>query len=274
MESLRIWTMPRKLAAESLGTFWLVFGGLGTAVLAGPSVGPLGIAFAFGLSMLTMVYAVGAISGAHLNPAITVGAWVAGRFPRSGVLPYIAAQVVGGFVAAALVLMIARGRAGGYSLAWGGLGANGYGLHSPGGYTLEACFLAEVLLSFAFVFVMLGVTSEYARAGFAGLSVGLCLTLVHLISLPLTNTSVNPARSTAPALLVGDWALSQLWLFWVAPLIGGSAAGAVIRLFAPSNVGRTPRVSVQLEEVEFEEEELPDSEILPPDAPPPTPPAH
>lgn len=225
--------MRRKLAAEAFGTFWLVFGGVGTAVLAGASVGALGIALAFGLTVLTMVYAIGPLSGGHFNPAITVGAAVAGRFPRSNVLPYVAAQLVGAFLGALAVLLVASGARGGYDASVNGLGANGFGLHSPAGYGVGACFLAEAILTFGFVGVVLGATSSRAPAGFAGIAIGLCLTLVHLVDLPITNASVNPARSTGPALFVGGWALAQLWLFWLAPLLGGALAGATVRYFAP-----------------------------------------
>ncbi|MEZ4293361.1 MAG: aquaporin Z [Polyangiaceae bacterium] len=221
--------MSRRAAAELLGTFWLVLGGCGSAVLAAGfpelGIGFLGVAFAFGLSVLTMMYAVGHVSGGHLNPAVTLGLVVAGRFPAKEAVPYIVAQVVGAISGAGVVAAIAIGKAG-FSLA-GGLASNGYGEHSPGGYSLGACIVAEVVLTFMFVLVALGSTDRRAPAGFAPLAVGLCLTLIHLIGIPVTNVSVNPARSTGPALFAGGWALSQLWLFWVAPLLGGALAGAV-----------------------------------------------
>ncbi|APR86098.1 Aquaporin Z [Minicystis rosea] len=226
-------SIARKAAAEALGTFWLVLGGVGSAVLAGDRIGNLGVALAFGLTVLTMAYAIGHISGAHLNPAVTVGLATARRFPAQDVLPYVVAQLVGGFVAAGVILLIAKSMPGGYSAAESGLGANGYGLHSPGGFGASGGFLAEVVMSFFFVFVVLGATSTRAMNGFGGLAIGLCLTLVHLITIPVTNTSVNPARSTGPALFVGGWAIAQLWMFWVAPLLGAVFAGLAGRLLEP-----------------------------------------
>jgi aquaporin Z len=223
--------MSKVLAAEFIGTFWLVLGGCGSAVLAAAfpdvGIGLLGVSLAFGLTVLTMAYAVGHVSGCHLNPAVSVGLCAGGRFPASKVLPYVAAQVVGGFVGALALYVIASGKAD-FSLA-GGLAANGYAEHSPGGYGLAAGFLAEVLMTMMFLFIIMGSTHGKAPAGFAPIAIGLGLTLIHLISIPVTNTSVNPARSTGPALLVGGWALAQLWLFWVAPLIGGALGGVIYR---------------------------------------------
>jgi len=220
----------RKASAEALGTFWLVFAGVGSAVLAGPSIGAVGVAFAFGISVLTVVYALGPISGAHLNPAVSLGMFVAGRLPLVDLVTYVLAQLGGAIVGALMVLLIARGRPGGYDPMIGGLGANGFGAYSPAAYHLSSCFVAEAILTFIFVLVVLGTTSKKARPALAGIAIGLCLAAVHLVSLPITNTSVNPARSTGPALFVGSWATAQLWLFWIAPLLGGSVAGLVARL--------------------------------------------
>ncbi|MEP3276596.1 MAG: aquaporin Z [Stappiaceae bacterium] len=223
--------MFKKLAAEFLGTFWLVFGGCGSAVLAAAfpevGIGLLGVAFAFGLTVVTMAYAVGGISGGHFNPAISVGLAVAGRFPASQLLPYIIIQVVGAILASLVLYVIASGNAD-FSLA-GGFAANGYGEHSPGGYTLLSALVVEVVLTFFFLMIILGVTGPKGNAAFAGLAIGLALTLIHLISIPVTNTSVNPARSTGPALFVGGWAMSQLWMFWLAPMVGAILAGLVQR---------------------------------------------
>jgi aquaporin Z len=219
--------MPKKLFAEFIGTFWLVFGGCGSAVLAAAfpdlGIGFAGVSLAFGLTVLTMAYAVGAISGGHFNPAVSVGMVTAGRFPASILPGYIIAQVVGAVVAAAVLYLIASGKTG-----WvpGGFASNGYGEHSPGGYSMLSAFIAEALLTFMFLWIILGSTHGRAPTGFAPISIGLGLTLIHLISIPLTNTSVNPARSTGPALFAeGGWALGQLWLFWVAPIVGGAIAG-------------------------------------------------
>ena len=224
-------TMAKRLGAECLGTFWLVFGGCGSAVLAAAvpelGIGFLGVSFAFGLTVLTMAFAVGHISGGHFNPAVTVGLWVGGRFPASQILPYWVAQVAGGIVAAAVLYLIASGKAG-FDLA-DGFASNGYGEHSPGGYSLLAALIAEVVLTGFFLIVILGSTDKRAPAGFAPIAIGLALTLIHLISIPVTNTSVNPARSTGPALFVGGWAMAQLWLFWVAPLVGGALGGFIYR---------------------------------------------
>ena len=223
--------MSRRLGAEFLGTFWLVFGGCGAAVLAAgvPDVGIgwLGVSLAFGLTVLTMAYAVGHISGGHFNPAVTLGLWAGGRFPANEIPLYWVAQVLGAIVAASLLYVIASGSAD-FSLA-GGFASNGYGDHSPGGYSMTAALIAEILLTFFFLLIIMGATDDRAPAGFAPIAIGLALTLIHLISIPVTNTSVNPARSTGQALFVGDWALLQLWLFWVAPLIGGAIGGIVYR---------------------------------------------
>lgn len=214
--------------AEFFGTFWLVLGGCGSAVLAaafpGVGIGLHGVSLAFGLTVLTMAYAIGHISGCHLNPAVSIGLWVGGRFDGSKLLPYIMAQVLGAVAAAGVLYLIASGKAG-FSLS-GGFASNGFGEHSPGGYSMMAALVTEVVLTAFFLFVIMGSTDKRAPAGFAPIAIGLCLTLIHLISIPVTNTSVNPARSTGVALFVGDWALSQLWLFWVAP-IAGAAIGAL-----------------------------------------------
>ncbi|AHF84838.1 aquaporin Z [Rhizobium laguerreae] len=220
--------MQKSLVAEFLGTFWLVFGGCGSAVLAAAypelGIGFVGVAFAFGLTVLTMAYAVGGISGGHFNPAVSLGLTVAGRFPAARLVPYIVVQIVGAIAAAALLYLIASGKAG---FELGGFAANGYGDHSPGGYSLLSALLIEVLLTMFFLIIILGSTSSRVPAGFAPLAIGLGLTLIHLVSIPVTNTSVNPARSTGQALFVGGWALQQLWLFWIAPLAGGALGGLV-----------------------------------------------
>ncbi|WP_028388186.1 aquaporin Z [Legionella fairfieldensis] len=221
----------KRLSAEFIGTFWLVLGGCGSAVLTAKfpetGIGILGVALAFGLTVLTMLYAVARISGGHLNPAISLGLFAGGRFSGSDLIPYIIAQVLGAILAAFLLYFIASGKAG-FSLI-DGFANNGYGEHSPGGYSLVSCFVTEVVMSFMFLIIILGVTDFHAPKGFAPLAIGLTLTLIHLISIPVTNTSVNPARSTGPALVTGDWALSQLWLFWLAPLIGALLAGLTYR---------------------------------------------
>jgi aquaporin Z len=221
----------KRVAAEAIGTFWLTFGGCGSAVISAGfpqvGIGLLGVSLAFGLTVLTMAYAIGHVSGCHLNPAVTIGLTCGGRFPARLVLPYIVAQVGGAIVAAALLYDIANG-APGFSLV-GGFAANGYAEHSPGKYDLGSCFVAETVLTAMFLFVIMGATHGKAPAGFAPIAIGLALTLIHLISIPITNTSVNPARSTGPALFVGGWALAQLWLFWVAPIIGGAVGGFVYR---------------------------------------------
>jgi aquaporin Z len=219
--------MQRALA-ELLGTFWLVFGGCGSAVLAAAfpelGIGFAGVALAFGLTVLTMAYAVGHVSGAHFNPAVTLGLWAGGRFAARDIPLYVIAQVVGAIVAAALLYFIASG-APGFEISQGALASNGYGEHSPGHYSLQAAITIEVVLSAGFIWVIMGATDERAPKGFAPIAIGLALTLIHLISIPVTNTSVNPARSTGPALIAGGWALGQLWLFWVAPLVGGALGG-------------------------------------------------
>jgi aquaporin Z len=221
-----------KLAAEFLGTFWLVFGGCGSAVLAAAfpelGIGFHGVALAFGLTVLTMAYAIGHVSGCHLNPAVSVGLLVGGRFPGAQLPGYVIAQVLGAIAAAGVLYVIASGREG-FDVG-AGFAANGYGAHSPGGYSLAAGLVAEVVLTFFFLLVILGATHGRAPKGFAPIAIGFALTLIHLVSIPVTNTSVNPARSTGPALFVGGWALAQLWLFWVAPIAGAAAAGALSRL--------------------------------------------
>lgn len=228
-------TLLNRWAAEAFGTFWLVFGGCGSAVLAAGvpdlGIGFAGVSLAFGLTVLTMAYTVGHISGCHLNPAVTVGLWAGGRFPARDIPGYVLAQLVGGAIGAGLLALIASGQAG-FDVAASGLAANGYGDHSPGGYSLETGLLAEFVLTLGFLVVILGSTDSRAPAGFAPIAIGLALTLIHLISIPVTNTSVNPARSTAPALFVGGWALQQLWAFWLAPLLGAVAGGAVYRAMA------------------------------------------
>ena len=223
-------SLSRRLVAEFIGTFWLVLGGCGTAVLAAgfphTGVGFVGVALAFGLTLLTMAYAIGHISGCHINPAVTVGL-CGGRFPASEVIPYIVVQVLGGILATAILYVIASG-AEGFSLS-AGFAANGYGAHSPGGYSLLSCLVCEVVMTLIFLFVIMGATDKRVPAGFAPIPIGLVLTLIHLISIPVTNTSVNPARSTGPALFVGGWALGQLWLFWLAPIAGGVLGGLLYR---------------------------------------------
>jgi len=237
--------MQAKLVAECLGTFWLVLGGCGSAVLAAAfpelGIGFVGVSLAFGLTVLTGAYALGPISGGHFNPAASLGLWAGGRFPAAHLLPYIVAQVAGAVIAASVLYLIASGKSG-FSLA-GGFASNGFGEHSPGNYSFGAAAITEVVMTFMFLVVILGATHKRAPVGFAGLAIGLALTLIHLISIPVTNTSVNPARSTGPALFVGGWALQQLWLFWVAPIAGAVAAGFVSRAVfdssdAPDIAGR------------------------------------
>lgn len=224
-------SLVKSCAAETLGTFWLVFGGCGSAVLAAAfpelGIGFVGVALAFGLTVLTMAYAIGHISGCHLNPAVSVGLFVGGRFPASRLLPYIVSQVIGAVVGAGVLYLIASGKAG-FDLS-GGFASNGYGEHSPGGYSLGAALIAEIVLTFMFLMIILGATDTRAPAGFAPIAIGLGLTLIHLIGIPVDNLSVNPARSTGPALFVGGWALVQLWAFWVAPIIGAALAGVAYR---------------------------------------------
>ena len=221
--------IAKKAAAEFIGTFWLVFGGCGAAVLAaafpGFGIGFVGVAFAFGLTVLTMAYAIGHISGCHLNPAVSVGLLVGKRFPASELLPYVFSQLLGGIAGAGVLFIIASGKPG-FDVTRG-FACNGYDLHSPGGYSMTACLVAEIVLTFMFLMIILGATDKRAPQGFAPIAIGLGLTLIHLIGIPITNLSVNPARSTAPALFAGGWALDQLWLFWVAPIIGGAIAGIV-----------------------------------------------
>jgi aquaporin Z len=222
--------MPRRLGAEFFGTFWLTFAGCGSAVLAAGfptlGIGFLGVAFAFGLTVLTMAYAVGHISGGHFNCAVTIGLWAAGRFKATDVVPYLIAQVLGAIVAAAVLYAVASGKPG-----WepAGFASNGYGELSPGKYSLGSCFLIEVIATFFFLYVIIGTTSKGAAVGFAGIPIGLCLTLIHLFLIPVTNASVNPARSTGPALFAGGAYIAQLWLFWVAPILGAAIAGALSR---------------------------------------------
>ena len=223
--------MTKKLGAEFIGTFWLVLGGCGSAVLAaafpGVGIGLLGVSLAFGLTVLTMAFAIGHISGCHLNPAVSIGLWAGGRFPAKELAPYIVTQVIAAIAAAGVLYFIASGQPG-FDIA-GGLASNGYGDHSPGGYSMASGLVTEIVMTFMFLFVILGATDARAPKGFAPIAIGLCLTLIHLISIPVTNTSVNPARSTGPAIFVGDWAVGQLWLFWVGPIIGAVLAGAVYR---------------------------------------------
>jgi aquaporin Z len=229
-----MWSIYRRTAAEFIGTFWLVLGGCGSAVLAATfpdvGIGLTGVALAFGLTVLTMAYAVGHISGGHFNPAVSVGLWAGGRIPASDLAPYVISQVLGAIVAAGVLYLIASGKPG-FDIG-AGFAANGYGAHSPGEYSMAAGFLTETVMTFMFLLIILGVTDSRAPQGFAPLAIGLGLTLIHLVSIPVTNTSVNPARSTGVALFVGDWALGQLWLFWVAPILGAILAGLVHRLLS------------------------------------------
>ena len=224
----------KKLVAEFIETLWLVLGGCGSAVLATRypelGIGFAGVSLAFGLTVLTMAYAIGHISGCHINPAVSIGLWAAGRFDKKALIPYIGAQVLGGIAGAGILYLIATGKEN-YEL--GEFAANGYGTHSPGGYNVFAALLTEIVMTFMFLIIILGATDEKANKKFAGLAIGLGLTLIHLISIPVTNTSVNPARSTSQALFVGDWALSQLWLFWVAPIVGAILAGIVYKYISP-----------------------------------------
>ncbi|MFH0728824.1 MAG: aquaporin Z [Pseudomonadota bacterium] len=221
----------KKYGAEFMGTFWLVLGGCGSAVLAAAfpnvGIGLLGVSLAFGLTVLTMAYAIGHISGCHLNPAVSIGLWAGGRFPANQLVPYIVAQVLGGIVAGGILYIIASGKAG-FAVS-AGFASNGYGAHSPGGYTLAAALVCEVVMTMMFLLIILGATDSRAPQGFAPIAIGLGLTLIHLISIPVTNTSVNPARSTGVALFVGDWAMAQLWLFWVAPIAGALLGAAIYR---------------------------------------------
>src|SRR5512137_1098430 len=238
----------KKYGAEFIGTFWLVLGGCGSAVLAAAfpnvGIGLLGVALAFGLTVLTMAYAIGHISGCHLNPAVSVGLWAGGRFPANQLLPYIIAQVLGAVVAGGVLYLIASGKAG-FDLA-AGFASNGYGAHSPGGYSLLAALVTEVVMTMMFLLIILGATDQRAPQGFAPIAIGLGLTLIHLIGIPVTNLSVNPARSTGPALFVGGWALQQLWLFWIAPLIGAGLAGLAYRYVAGEVVQAAPTVPTEV----------------------------
>jgi aquaporin Z len=226
-------TLPKKIGAEFIGTFWLVLGGCGSAVLAAAfpdvGIGLLGVSLAFGLTVLTMAFAIGHISGCHLNPAVSLGLWSGGRFSAAELGPYILAQVVGGIAGAAVLYVIATGQAGFDVTA--GFASNGYAEHSPGGYSMIAAIVTEVVMTFMFLIIILGATDKRAPQGFAPLAIGLGLTLIHLISIPVTNTSVNPARSTGVAIFQGDWAVSQLWLFWLAPIVGAVLAGGIYRWF-------------------------------------------
>jgi aquaporin Z len=229
-------SIVNRCAAEALGTFWLVFGGCGSAVLSAAfpdvGIGLLGVAFAFGLTVMTMAFAIGHISGCHLNPAVSIGLFVGGRFKGSELVPYIVSQVVGAIIGAGVLYLIASGKAG---FELGGFASNGYGDHSPGGYSLGAALLAEIVLTFMFLIIILGATDRRAPAGFAPIAIGLGLTLIHLIGIPVDNLSVNPARSTGPALFVGGWALVQLWAFWVAPIIGAALAGVTYKWLGNEN---------------------------------------
>lgn len=224
----------KKLVAEFIGTLWLVLGGCGSAVLAAAypelGIGFVGVAIAFGLTVVTMAYAIGHISGCHLNPAVSIGLWIGGRFDKKELLPYIAAQILGGIAGAVILYIIASGKAG---FEIGGFAANGYGEHSPGGYSLLAALVTEIVMTFMFLIIILGATHSKASKGFAGLAIGLGLTLIHLISIPVTNTSVNPARSISQAIFAGGWALEQLWLFIVAPIVGAILAGLVYKMISP-----------------------------------------
>ena len=219
--------MTKKLTAEFIGTFWLVLGGCGSAIIAGGAIGFAGVSLAFGLTVLTMAFAIGHISGCHLNPAVTLGLWAGGRFAGKEIIPYIVAQVFGAIAAAAIIYLIVSGNTS------GGFAANGYGEHSPGGYQLCSALITEVAMTFMFLLIILGATDERAPKGFAPIAIGLGLVLIHLISIPVTNTSVNPARSTSQAIFVGSWALKQLWMFWVAPIVGAMLAGVVYKFMRP-----------------------------------------
>lgn len=243
-----------KYLAEAFGTFWLVLGGCGSAVLAAGfpdvGIGLLGVALAFGLTVLTMAFAIGHISGCHLNPAVTVGLWAGGRFDTKDVAPYIIAQVIGGLIAGGILYVIATGQAG-FDVVGSGFAANGYGEHSPGQYSMLAALVSEIVMTMMFLIVIMGATDKRAPQGFAPIAIGLCLTLIHLISIPVTNTSVNPARSTAVAMYVGDWAVSQLWLFWVAPIVGGVLAKTCLVKNRTINRSQLPRSKKPLNSAAF-----------------------
>lgn len=238
-------SLSKRAVAEFLGTFWLVFGGCGSAVLAAAfpqfGIGFVGVALAFGLTVLTMAFAIGHISGCHLNPAVSVGLWVSKRFPVGELLPYIVAQVLGGIAGSGVLYVIASGKEG-FSTA-AGFAANGYGTHSPGGYTLLSAMVAEIVLTFFFLMIILGSTDKRAPQGFAPIAIGLSLTLIHLIGIPVTNLSVNPARSTGPAVFVGGWAIAQLWMFWLAPIIGAAIAGLVYGMFVEETAPKIVRTA-------------------------------
>jgi len=239
--------LQKRILAEFFGTFWLVFGGCGSAVFAAAfpqlGIGFYGVALAFGLTVLTMAYAIGHISGCHLNPAVSVGLMLGKRFPGSDLLPYVVAQVIGAITAAGVLYLIASGKAG-FDLA-GGFASNGYAAHSPGGYSLMACFVAEVVLTFFFLMIIMGATDRRAPAALAPVAIGLGLTLIHLVGIPITNLSVNPARSTGPAVFVGGWALSQLWLFWVAPIVGGALGGLAYSVLFEAEVAAPSEVQAR-----------------------------
>lgn len=238
-------SLSKRAVAEFIGTFWLVFGGCGSAVLAAAfpqlGIGLLGVSLAFGLTVLTMAFAIGHISGCHLNPAVSIGLWAGKRFPSNELIPYIIAQVLGGVAGSGILYLIASGKEG-FSTA-AGFAANGYGAHSPGGYTLLSAMIAEIVLTFFFLMIIFGSTDKRAPQGFAPIAIGLGLTLIHLIGIPVTNLSVNPARSTGPAVFVGGWALSQLWMFWIAPIIGAAVAGAAYGYFAEETAPKAARAA-------------------------------
>ena len=245
--------MMKRYLAEFIGTFVLVFGGCGAAVLAGSKIGFAGVALAFGFSLLAMVYAIGSISGCHINPAVTVGLLLTGKFEAKYVPGYVIAQIIGGIIAAAVLFVVARGAAAGYDPSIAGFAANGYGAHSPGGYDLAAAFVSEVVLTSFLVFTVLGATDIKAPVGFAGIPIGIVLVLIHLVGIPVTNTSVNPARSIGPALFVGGWAIQQLWLFIIAPLLGAAVASglyAAIRISEPLIPARVAEAALPSEQVE------------------------
>jgi aquaporin Z len=249
--------IKKRVLAECFGTFILVFGGVGSAVLAGNKIGNVGVSLAFGLALLAMVYTIGPISGCHINPAVTVGVLLARKINAKDAAAYIIAQIVGAIVAAGAILLIARGASSGYDLLRGGLGANGFGVHSPGGYSLGSAFVAEVILTLFLVITVLGATDIKAPVGFAGIAIGLVLTLIHLVGIPITNTSVNPARSIGPAVFVGSWALAQLWLFIVAPFVGAAIAAVTyssIRVPAELITTRVAEKALESEQIERGEE--------------------
>jgi aquaporin Z len=249
--------LKKRLAAECFGTFVLVFGGVGSAVLAGAKIGNIGVSLAFGLALLAMVYTIGPISGCHINPAVTLGVWMAKKINSRDAGAYVVSQIVGAIIAAGVILLVARGSAAGYDLAQGGLGANGFGTHSPAGYSLGAAFVAELVLTMFLVVTVLGSTDIKAPVGFAGIAIGLVLTLIHLVGIPITNTSVNPARSIGPALFVGGWAIGQLWLFIVAPLAGAVVASGIyqaVRVPAELITTRMAEKSLETEELERQKE--------------------